>query len=83
MWSNLGNQNSEMVVHDVGKHDVPIRRPRLPLGCSTTLLETIFGALLLTSRFAAAGWPVSSPLNLPTDTVNPTDVIHRRVLDES
>ena len=35
-----------------------------------------------TSDVAAAEWPVSSPLGLPTDTLNPTDLIHRRILDE-
>ena len=72
MWSTLGNQNSEIVVHDVGKHDVPIRRPRLPHRCSTIQPEIICGAFLLTSMFAAAEWHVSSPLDLPTDTFNPT-----------
>ena len=32
--------------------------------------------------FAAAGWPVSSPLDLPTETFNPADVIHRRIPGE-
>ena len=44
--------------------------------CNIFLLETICGALLLTSMFAAAGWPVSSQLDLLTDTFKPTDVNH-------
>ena len=82
MSSTLGHQNSETVVHDVGKHDVPIRQQTLQSGCSTILLEVLCGDLFLTPMFAASGWLVSSPLDLPTDTFNPTDVIHRRILDK-
>ena len=33
-------------------------------------------------RVCSSWVAVSSPLDLPTDTFNPTDVIHRRFLDE-
>ena len=32
--------------------------------------------------FVAAGWPVSSPLGLPTDIFDSTDVTRSRILDE-
>ena len=60
---------------------VPIRRPSLPRGCSTNLLDIICGDLLFASILEAAGWPVSSPLCLPTH-LRPKDTSHRIILDE-
>ena len=75
MWSTLANQDSEIAVHDDGKHDVPTWRPRPPHvdavpSCSRSCVEIHF------SRRC------SQQLDVHRHVRPNTNVMHPRILDE-